>query len=204
MCVCVCVCISVSVFCNMNNSWVSFAYNEKKILEMLSVREREREREGERERESNLVHFVYVIFSKCVVDKIANTHSCPSNFCFLSRTMKRFFVSSCHILPLYTSISVYLKSFSTSFKAKSYLGLSFKNDFLSIKSFIIICGLLVFIFISEYIVKPHKIFIIFLSSKSPAVCSKRMWRCIRYLSQDGSLFYARVMSGQSGTWSLTK
>ena len=31
-----------------------------------------------------------------------------------------------------------------------------------------------------------------------------LWHGIKYLSQDGSLFYARVMSGLSGTWPLTK
>ena len=29
-----------------------------------------------------------------------------------------------------------------------------------------------------------------------------MWRGIKYLSQDGSLFFTRVKSRQSGTWSL--
>ena len=31
-----------------------------------------------------------------------------------------------------------------------------------------------------------------------------VWRGIKYLSQDESLFFARVKSGQSGTWSLAK
>ena len=31
-----------------------------------------------------------------------------------------------------------------------------------------------------------------------------MWRGLKYLSQDRSLFFARVKSGQSSTWSLEK
>ena len=31
-----------------------------------------------------------------------------------------------------------------------------------------------------------------------------MWRGLKYLSQDVRLFFARVKSGQPGTWSLAK
>ena len=33
---------------------------------------------------------------------------------------------------------------------------------------------------------------------------KQLWRGIKYSSKDGSLFFARVRMGQSGTWSLAK